>query len=478
MRLRRIFTLFLPVVFCSSFSSHILLAQSVSGQKTLGPLNNLSGSFEALAERVGPAVVHVLASGYAAYPGGASTTSTLLSREYHTGSGVILDADGYIITNAHVVDGARRIQVVLPAPLEEQAKQQSILKSRGKVLGAQIMNVDRETDLAVLKVQEKGLPFLELGDSDAVRQGQLVFAFGSPLGLENSVTMGVVSSVARQLRSEDPMVYIQTDAPINPGNSGGPLVDTKGRVVGINTLIFSQSGGNEGIGFAAPSNIVRNVFEQIRATGRMRRGEIGVYAQTVTPTLASGLGLSQDWGAVLGDVFPGDPAARAGLEVGDVILALDGKVMENGRQFQVNLYQRAIGDQVTLEVLRGSERLTVQVPVIEREGGPERFADMVSPEKNLVSELGILGIEVNAEVARMLPGLRKRSGVVVAARAVDAPYWEGGLLPGDVVHAINGTPIRSMADLRTAVSGFKAYDPVVIQIERQGKLRFVAFEME
>ena len=183
---------------------------------------------------------------------------------------------------------------------------------RPRVVGAQIVAIDEETDLSVLKVDEKALPALELADSDAVRPGQLVLAFGSPLGLDSSVTLGVVSAVARQLEPDDPMIYIQTDASINPGNSGGPLVDTDGRVVGINTLILSQSGGNEGLGFAAPSNIVRNIFEQVRKFGRVRRGEIGVRAQTITPSLAEGLQLPRDWGVVLGDVYPDGPAAKAG----------------------------------------------------------------------------------------------------------------------------------------------------------------------
>ena len=206
----------------------------------------------------------------------------------------------------------------------------SILRRRGRVVGAQIVAVDHETDVAVLKVDMKGLPVLPFGDSEGLRPGQIVLAFGSPLGLESSVTLGVVSAVARQLTPDDPMIYIQTDAPINPGNSGGALVDTEGRLVGISTLIYSQSGGNEGIGFAAPSNIVRNVFMQIRKTGRVRRGEIGIHAQTITPLMAEALSLTSDAGVVVSDVVPGGPAARAGLQAGDLVLALDGKRMENG----------------------------------------------------------------------------------------------------------------------------------------------------
>src|SRR5919107_1501481 len=242
-------------------------------------LRQISRTLETLSDRVGPAVVQVFAVGYAP-PSDPGEERSLLAQQRSTGSGVILDPGGYIVTNAHVVQGAYKVQVQLPAP--RRGATRSIVGPRPRMVGAQIIAVDEETDLSVLKVDEKALPFLELADSDSVRSGQLVLAFGSPLGLDSSVTLGVVSAVARQLEPDDPMIYIQTDASINPGNSGGPLVDTDGRVVGINTLILSQSGGNEGLGFAAPSNIVRNIFEQVRKYGRVRRGEIGVRAQTIT----------------------------------------------------------------------------------------------------------------------------------------------------------------------------------------------------
>src|SRR5918994_25813 len=216
-----------------------------------------------------------------------------------------------------------------------------------------MVGTDAETDLAVLKVEQTNLPFAKLGDSDSLAPGQVVLAFGSPFGLASSVTMGVISAVGRQLRDEDRMVYIQTDTPINPGNSGGPLVTPDGLVVGINTLIFSQSGGSEGVGFAAPGSIVRFVYEQIRTNRRVRRGEIGVFAQTITPAVAAALRLPRDWGVVLGDVYPNSPAANAGLRVGDVILSVDGKRMENGRQFDVTLYQRRGGAPGGPEMGRG-----------------------------------------------------------------------------------------------------------------------------
>jgi serine protease Do len=472
-----------PILNVLALSGRLLLvlagmtsvwAQSSAGNE--GALAQLSGSFESLSERVGPAVVQIFATGYSTALG--NTESSLLSRDQSSGSGVILDPEGYILTNAHVVQGARRVQVLLARSLRDTPGGKSILKPRGEIVEAQIVGIDHETDLAVLSIPEEELPFLELGDSDELRQGQLVLAFGSPFGLENSVTLGVVSSVARQLQPEDPVVYIQTDAPINPGNSGGPLVDANGKVMGINTFIVSQSGGNEGVGFAVPSNIVTNVFTQIRSTGRVARGEIGAYAQTITPTLAEGLGLSQEWGVVLGDVQPGGPADLTGLKVEDVILTLDGKVMENGRQFDVNLYGHGIGDLVILDVLRGSQKLTFRVRVIEREDDFGHLVEMVTPENSLVPKLGILGLDIDAQVAKILFPPRKLGGVLVAARSPSSPYWQAEFLPGDVIYSINGQEITSLATLRAQLVELQAGDPVVVQVQRQEALRFIAFEIE
>ncbi len=462
---------YLFVVLAGSAS---VWAQSSAGNESA--LVRLSGSFESLSEQVGPAVVQIFATGYNTTLG--NTESTLLSREQSSGSGVILDPEGFILTNAHVVQGARRVQVLLASSLRDTAEGASLLKPRGRMVEAQIVGMDQETDLAVLRIPDRELPFLELGDSDELKQGQLVLAFGSPFGLENSVTLGVVSSVARQFQPEDPVVYIQTDAPINPGNSGGPLVDAHGKVMGINTFIVSQSGGNEGVGFAVPSNIAKNVFTQIRSTGRVARGEIGVYAQTVTAALAEGLGLSQEWGVVLGDVLPGKPADMTGLKVGDLILALNGKIMENGRQFDVNLYGHSIGDLVSLEVLRGSQKLTFRVRVIEREDDFGHLLEMVTPENSLVPKLGILGLDIDGQIAKILFPPRKLGGVLIAARSPGSPYWQAEFLPGDVIYAINGKEITSLASLRSRLAELQTGDPVVVQVQRQETLRFIAFEIE
>lgn len=439
-----------------------------------GSLETLSAAFERVAARVAPAVVQVRVTAYAPDDAG-TTTAALLASQRSTGSGVILSPDGYIVTNAHVVRGGRRFVVAVPRPAASGVPGKSNLRPVSQEVPALLIGSDQETDLAVLKVDLDDLPVATLADSDSLAPGHLVLAFGSPLGLASSVTMGVVSATNRQLREEDRMLYIQTDTPINPGNSGGPLVDASGRVVGINTLIFSQSGGNEGIGFAAPSNIVRAVYQQIRQWRRVRRGEIGVFAQTITPTLAARLALPRDWGVVLGDVYPGSPAERAGLKVGDVIYSVDGKPMENGRQFDVDLYRKPIGQPVTLEVGRGPTRTVIRVPVAERRGDPQQFSDLVTAERNLVPRLGFLGLDLTPEVGQLIPGLRAARGVVVAAVAGDAV---SGLRPGDVIYAVDRRAVASIAELRAGVDSLAAGGSVVLQVGREGQLRFITVALE
>jgi serine protease Do len=451
-------------------------AEKTPESKPPDALHDLSAALESLSHKAGQAVVQVFSSGFTLNSDEESGNASLLTRQKSTGSGVLISSDGYIVTNAHVVQGGLHIEVQLAMSLE-RAPGHSVIRPSGTRLEAKIVGIDRGSDLAVLKIDRTGLSFLRFGDSEELRQGQLVLAFGNPLGLANSVSMGVVSSVGRQIKPDDPMIYIQTDAPINPGNSGGPLLNADGHVVGINTFILSQSGGSEGIGFAIPSNIVSSVTRQIRKDGHVHRGEIGVRAQSITPSLAKGLGLSRDWGVLLGDVDPEGPAAEAGLKVGDIVLALNGKVMENARQLQVNLYRQAVGEKVKLEVLRVTQKLAFEVEVIERDDDPLRFADLVNPDENIVLKLGILGIEINQKIALMVPDLRMKYGVVVAARAAGSPY-STVLAPGDVIYSLNGTPVTSVVALRQALDQLKPNEPTVLQIERDGHLKYLELELE
>jgi serine protease Do len=447
---------------------------SAQSQARATAATDLSTSLEMIARTAGPAVVEIFTTSYAANDARTATADSLITTQRASGSGVIVDASGYIVTNAHVVRGAQRLRVDIPVV----ATGQSILGARSRTVSAEILGIDAETDLAVIKIDDTKLPALAFGDSDELKAGQLVLALGSPLGLRNSLSLGVVSAVARQLEPESPMIYVQTDASINPGSSGGPLVDLRGRVVGINTLIASQSGGNEGVAFAAPSNIVRTVYEQIRKFGRVRRGDIGVRAQTITPALATGLRLPRDTGVILADVTPASPAARAGLRVGDLVLAMDGKAMENGRQLHVNLYRRVVGDVVTLDILRDGEPLKVPVAMTER-AGLLADASAVDPRQNLVSRLGILGLDLDERLAEALPAARVNSGVVVASTVSDAiDSREGRLAAGDIIFAVNRQPVAKVAELRAAVDGLKSGDPIVLQIERRGDLMYLAFTIE
>jgi len=460
----------------------LLLAVLVQGgaaqERKVEAVENLSASLESLAQRVNRSVVKIVTTGFGLSEDSDASNASLLTRQRATGSGVILTPDGYIVTNAHVIQGARRIRVQLPVSERAARRSNSVTKPAGTILEAKIVGLDRETDVAVLKIAATDLPHLSLGDSRELRQGQLVMAFGSPLGLENSASLGVVSAAARQLKADSAMIYIQTDASINPGNSGGPLVDMAGRVVGLNTMILSQSGGSEGIGFAIPSDTLRNVYTQIRKEGHVHRGQIGVSVETITPLLAAGLGLPQDWGVLVADVTPDGPAYKSGLKPGDIVLSLDGKPMENARQLEVNLWRFPVGDKVTLEMLRGADRLTMDVSVTAQDDDPQRFADLVDPEKNLIPKLGILGVEIDRKLAPMLPDLRKPYGIVVAARAAGAENLDVDLHPGDVIYAINNEPTSTVASLTGALGQMKSGDAVVLQVERDGQLMYVAFEME
>jgi serine protease Do len=465
---------YLATLFC------LMPAAGASAQtaaRGAAPLTELSRSLQELGAKVGPSVVQIFVTGYTS-PEKDRATASEPQLQHSSGSGVVVDADGYIVTNSHVVENATRIEVELPPEAAGRTPERSILRRGGRSMGAQVVAIDTETDIAVLKVEARGLPALPFGDSDTLRSGQLVLAFGSPMGLTSSVTMGVVSAVARQLRPEDPMIYIQTDAAIGPGNSGGPLVDTEGRLVGINTLIYSQSGGNEGIGFAAPSNIVRNVFTQIRKTGRVRRGEIGVTAQTITPLMAEALGLSVDAGVIVSDVMPGGPAAKAGLEPGDVVLTLDGKPMENGRQFRINVYARGFGEQVTVEVRRGNRTLTVRVPVGERENSTGQLEALIGTQQ-VIGTLGIVALDLTPRTAELLPPVRLTKGAVVARVTPGSPYsLQGRMQPGDAIYALNSKLVGSVDELKAATAALQPGAAAVLLIERAGTLMYFAFRVE
>jgi serine protease Do len=457
----------------------VVSAPATFAQEQEWSLQNLSNEIKELTQKVSPSVVQIYTSSFGPLMGSIPQGAAVFGQQQATGSGVILDSTGYIITNNHVVQGAKRVQVRLSAAALGQDPGKSILAGGGALLGAQVIGVDKETDLALLKIKAENLPFLPLGNSDELHQGQLVFAFGSPMGLNNSVSFGVVSTVARQLQRDNPMIYIQTDVAINPGNSGGPLVNAKGEVIGINTLIFTQSGGSEGLSFSAPSNIVQTVFNQIRATGRVRRGVIGVHPQTLNPLLAEALKLPVQWGVILGDVFPNGPAHEAGLKTGDIVLALDGKPMENARQFKVNLYAKKIDGQVSIDINRKGQALTKKVTVIERLEPDYHFFDMITAERNLVPRVGILCLDLDNKSMGLLPMKpRKSEGVIVAALSASVNLFGESLLPGDILYSLNGVELKSLRDLKQTVKDLDYGQVAVFQLERDGMMRYLGMELE
>lgn len=428
-------------------------------------LAELSNSLRDLSAAVSLSVVQITASGYGIDNDEQHTGVSVLSRQRSTGSGIIVSDDGYIMTNAHVVESGRAIRVKLNGQRSPQSS----------LFDAKLIGMDTLLDLALLKIEAKGLKPLPLGSSMDVKQGQIVLAFGNPLGMENSVSMGVVSAVSRQLSEDDPRIFIQTDTPINPGNSGGPLVDVSGRVIGINTFIYSQSGGSEGIGFAIPSNVARYAYTSLRRDGHVHRGQIGINARTITPALAIAFDLDPENGVLVEDVLPEGPADKAGVRVGDVVLSINETPLHTVRDLSLMLYEFVIGNTITLQVQRDGKKLPINVAVTEKQDDPVRFADLVSPDKNLISELAILGFTIDDKIRDLLP-LRIDKGVLVAAFAGPPLYFGDQLRQGDVIHAVNGHNISSIEELRTQLNNVKRGQPIVLQTERNGSLNFLVME--
>lgn len=453
-----------------------LAAQVATAPRNPASLVEFSGEMRSLSQRVAPAVVQIVVTGYGSLDPESGRPVSAFGRQESIGSGVIVDPDGYIVTNAHVVKNAMNVRVVLSAA---PARNETVDDAGGlETIEAKIIGIDGESDLAVLKIEKKGLPLLRFMNSDHLRQGDLVLAIGAPLGLRNSVSFGVVSAPARSIAEDNPMVYVQTDASINPGNSGGALVSMTGLLAGLNTFIVTQSGGNEGLGFAIPANTVRDVYRQIRKDGHVHRGEIGVYAQNITPVMARGLSLARDRGVILADVEPDSPADQAGLKRGDIVGALDGQRMLSASQMENRIYRRQAGDKLELRILRGETELKITPVVREREDQANLLARLIHPEKNLIARLGILCIEIDKDVAAMIPGLRRQYGLIVAGKAAGGQSQFIDLQPGDIIDAVNTSPVALLDALRSTLSDMKPGDPVVLQVERDGRFQYLAFELD
>jgi serine protease Do len=440
----------------------------------LSALEALSGAVQVLARRVHPCVVKVVAMGYLDVADQGADQG-VVTRGQSSGSGVIIDPDGYIVTNAHVLSGADNAQVTLPASALSSDRE-GWSPGAGKTLVAQVVGIDAETDVALLRVSETGLPFLPLTPTAPIHQGDVVLAFGSPMGLEDSVSLGIVSSVARQFEPEDMIAYIQTDAPINPGSSGGPLVDAAGRMVGINTLFLSESGASEGLGFAMPVDLVAAVVEQLRYTGRAVRAYLGLDVRSVSPALAAAWTLPAAGGVVVQDVEREGPAQDTGIEPGDLIASVDGQPLANLLQLNIRLYRAAAHTRLKLTILRAGRRLTVPVEVRDRETSTSRLVSSVR-RRNLIPQLGVFVTDIDEDLSVELSQERGKGGVLVVAALVETPALGEDLEVGDIIYRMNRQPVTSSERLRELVSATRTGDPVAFQVEREGQLRFVAADI-
>jgi serine protease Do len=446
-------------------------------ERSTDELHKLNESVDALIKKVSPSVVQILVTGYGPLEDSDhGNAGVVIGRQRAIGSGFVIDSSGYIITNAHVVRGAQRVQVVLPAA-NADGSLSAALSSRTNNVPARIIGVTSEIDLALLKIEGGKLPALPIALYRNLRQGEAVFAFGSPEGLRNTLTHGVVSAVARQTDPDSPMIYIQTDAPINPGNSGGPLVNVNGEVVGVNTFILSQSGGNEGLGFAIPSGVSNVAYRQLRKFGHLHRPEVGLGLQTITPSLAAALKLPRNYGLIVSDVHPGGPAEAAGLRIGDILLSADSRAADNLPIISFHLLSLEQGDKVRFEVLRGKERLAFDVPVVEHPHDMDQVTSLADPEKSLVQPLGILGLEIDDRIARMIAGLRDPFGIIVAARSAGAGA-EVPLTTGDVIRTLNGEPMTTLDRLRGTLKALPPGSAVALQIQRDERLLYISFTLD
>jgi serine protease Do len=378
-------------------------------------------------------------------------------REQSLGSGVIVTSDGYVLTNNHVIDGAQEIRVTLDDQREFKAK---------------LVGADPHTDLAVLKLSGSGFRLLALGDSSRVEVAEVVLAVGNPFGLSRTVTMGIVSAVGRaNVGIADYEDFIQTDAAINPGNSGGALVNSVGALIGINTAIFSQSGGYQGIGFAVPVNMARQVMDQLVTRGRLTRGYLGVAVQELTPAVARGLGLAASRGILVADVSPDGPAVRAGLKRGDVIAAVGDKPAADGGQFRNLVARMTPGTRARLTILRDGREQKLDVVVGDL---PER-PPAAAPVPGTSARVGLAVADATPEAARKLglaPGLQ---GALVAEVAPGSPAAEAGVRPGDLIQEVNRRPVRSAKDFAEAVEHAGSGDLVVL-VNRAGGTAYLLIE--
>ncbi len=426
--------------------------------------------FSALVEQFGPAVVNISTTARVRTqmqqfqaPGEPGDPVFEFFRRYQVpqgnemrkgvGSGFIISADGYILTNAHVVDGAAEVTVRLIDRREFTAK----------VIGA-----DRRTDVALVKIDGKGLPTVQIGDTSRVKVGEWVAAIGSPFGLENTVTAGIVSAKSRSLPDENYVPFIQTDVAINPGNSGGPLFNMAGEVIGINSQIYSQTGGYMGLSFAIPIDVAMKVRNDLQKYGKVSRGRLGVTIQTVSPELADSFGLKKAQGALVSAVEAGSPAAKAGIKPGDIILAVDGRSVEQSSDLPRIIGESRPGTAVGIQVWRQGETKELRASLGEMPN--EKVA---SAEGDSSAKPGKLGVAVRPLTGEERKQIEVEGGLLV--ENVEGPAARAGVRPGDVILALNDQPVKNAGQLRRLVE--KSRGPIALLIQREGNKIYVPIRL-
>jgi serine protease Do len=453
---------------------HLLAHETLARSKDNSALQTDPGrsrdglpNFAALARKVGPAVVNVSTSRLLenAQEGDDPTSQFWehffgqqvprgTQRQRAIGSGFIVDPSGIIVTNYHVVDGAERISVVL---------------SDANTYSAEILGKDQKTDIAVLKISaHRALPAVEFGDSERLEVGEWVMAVGNPFGLDHTVTSGIVSAKGRQIGSGAYDNFIQTDASINPGNSGGPLVNLRGEVIGMNTAIFSESGGNIGIGFAIPANLMQEILPQLEQKGKVVRGYLGISLQRLTPEIAESLGVESRSGALVAEVARGGPAQKAGIQAGDIVVAFNGKEVKNSSDLPLQVARLSPGSSSRITLLRDGKEISLPLTV------------GLLDERNIVAkaEIGDFGLTVESvtqDMARDM-GLHHAAGVVVTAVQPGSAADDAGMEPGDLIVEINRTAIRTASDYSEALSKADPAKSVLLRVQRGQNSLFLAMK--
>lgn len=454
----------------------LLLSVPVSAYAGAAP-----DSFADLAKRLGPTVVNIYttqtvkAPAQQMFPGMEGLPEqfrkmlpqlphggTLPQRELKKnslGSGVIISADGYILTNNHVVQEADEIRVTL-ATYEGYE--------------AELIGRDAKTDLALIKIKPKGdLPYVLFGDSEILQVGDWVMAIGNPFGLEQTVTAGIVSAKGRAISNETYGNFIQTDASINPGNSGGPLFNLKGEMVGVNTAIYSQSGGNIGIGFAIPVNMAKNVVSQLKEHGKVVRGWLGVMIQEVSQELAKKFGLERPIGALVGEVVPDSPAAKANLKEGDVIIGVNGKEISLMTMLPAIIAQIPVGEKAELLVVRNGEQKKIEVVIAKLE--EDEQASEGGQESDKGRELGLAVQAITPDLAESL-GIEDSKGLIITNVEPGSPASAQGLKRGDVIVEINRSPVSSLDEYNRIIDDMEKNDTILLLVKRDRHTRFVVLK--